>query len=209
MTPIEQHDWFLRSGKVMTALGRIGANFDFPDSFPMPTDRPVIMAGNHRSLLDLVAAMGIFSRFGLSSRIMVNEAYMRKGPGAKFLRSIGCIATSRDRRDEAEAEAVEALRAGHIVSIMPEGKLIKPEDWVDGVGSGRPGISRIARAADALIVPVGMSNTEAVWPRGKLPRVRVPRPVVTLRVGPAFELTSDDDLVNAEAVMDAIRKLLV
>ena len=208
MTTTEQHDWFQTSGKVLSGVGGLGARYDFPETFPLPHNRPVMMAGNHRSLLDLVAAMGIFVRFGLSSRIMVNAAYMEKGPGAKFLRSIGCIATSRDRREEAEAEAVAALQAGYLVSIMPEGRLVAEEDWVNGVGPGRPGISRIACAADAVVVPVGFTDTEKVWPKGGLPRIRIPRQPVKLRVGPAIEMESTDHQVNADRVMRGIAVLI-
>lgn len=209
MTPIEQHDWFVRSGKMMYAAALLGAKVHLPDRLTLPTNRPVLMAGNHRSLLDLAVTMGIFSKFGVSSRIMVREDLVSNGMGGKYLRSIGCIATSKERRDESEAEAIEALRAGHLVSMMPEGRLVKPEDWVNGVGPGRQGVSRIATAVDAVVVPVGFSHTEKVWPRGRPPRVQLPRPDVHLRVGPAIELDSTDHQVNADKVMAAISALIV
>ncbi len=209
MTPIDQHDWFVRSGAVMGNLARLGAKVHLPEVLTLPTNRPVIMAGNHRSLLDLAVTMAIFSKFGVSSRIMVREDLVNHGIGGKYLRSIGCIATSKDRRDESEAEAIAALKAGHMVSLMPEGRLVSPEDWVDGVGPGRQGVSRIALAANAVVVPVGFSSTEKVWPRSRPPRLRFPRPDVYLRVGPAFELDSTDHQVNADKVMKAISDLIV
>lgn len=193
----------------MGNVARIGAKIHLPDVLTMPQNRPVIMAGNHRSLLDLAVTMAIFSKFGISSKIMVREDLVNSGPGGAYLRSIGCIATSRDRREESEAEAIAALRAGHMVSMMPEGRLVKPEDWVGGVGPGRHGVSRIALAVDAVVVPVGFSNTERVWPRNRAPRVHFPRPDVHLRVGPAIELDSTDHQVNADKVMAAISALIV
>jgi len=209
VTPTEQHQWFIRSGKLMGNVARLGAKVHLPDVLTLPQNRPVVMAGNHRSLLDLAVTMAIFAKFGVSSRIMVREDLVGKGIGGKYLRSIGCIATSKERREESEAEAIAALRAGHMVSMMPEGRLVDPEDWVGGVGPGRPGVSRIATAADAVVVPVGFSNTEQVWPRGRPPRVHVPRPDVYLRVGPAIELDSTDHQVNADKVMAAISALIV
>lgn len=193
----------------MYAAARLGGRVHLPDVLSLPTNRPVLMAGNHRSLLDLAVTMGVFSKFGISSHILVREDLVNNGLGGKYLRSIGCIAASRERREQAEAEAIEALEAGYVVSMMPEGKLVKPEDWVDGVGPGRPGVSRIATAVDAVVVPVGFSHTEKVWPRGKPPRVQIPRPDVHLRVGPAIELDSTDHQVNADKVMRAIADLLV
>ncbi len=209
MIPIEQHHWFIRSGKVMGNIARLGAKIHLPDTLRLPTNRPVIMAGNHRSLLDLAVTMAIFSKFGVSSRIMVREDLVNNGPGGSYLRSIGCIPTSKERRDESEAEAIAALKAGYMVSLMPEGRLVRPEDWVDGVGPGRQGVSRIGTAVDAVVVPVGFSSTEKVWPRARPPRIQIPRPDVHLRVGPAIELDSTDHQVNADKVMKAISDLIV
>lgn len=194
---------------MMGNTARLGAKIHLPEVLSLPHNRPVIMAGNHRSLLDLAVTMAIFSKFGVSSRIMVREDLVTSGPGGTYLRSIGCIATSKDRREESEAEAIAALKSGHVVSMMPEGRLVKPEDWVGGVGPGRPGVSRIATAVDAVVVPVGFSNTERVWPRSRPPRVRLPRPDVHLKVGPAIEMDSTDHQVNADKVMDAISALIV
>ena len=192
----------------MGLLARLGANLDLPDSLRLPRNRPVVMAGNHRSLLDLAATMAIFSKFDVSSRILVRQDMVENGLGGRYLRSIGCIPTSTDRREQAEAEAVAALQRGHIVSLMPEGRLVPPHDWSHrGVGPGRPGVSRIATAVDAVVVPVGFTNTEKVWPRGRPPRVSVPRPQVFLRVGDAIEMESTDHQENADRVMDAIADL--
>lgn len=192
----------------MANAARIGAKIHLPDKLTLPTNRPILMAGNHRSLLDLAVTMAIFSKFGISSRILVREDLVMNGLGGKYLRSIGCIATSKERKEESEAEAIAALKQGHLVSMMPEGRLVKPEDWVDGVGPGRQGVSRIALASDAVIVPVGFVNTEKVWPRARPPRLQFPRPDVHLRVGPSFELESTDHQVNADHVMAAIAGLV-
>ena len=116
----------------MATVARAGARIELPDVLSLPTNRPVLMAGNHRSLLDLAVTMAIFAKFGISSRIMVREDLVEKGLGGKYLRSIGCIATSKDRRDESEAEAIEAqvlgtsLIAGQTVreADLPQASLI-------------------------------------------------------------------------------------
>ena len=133
MIPIEQHKWFVRSGRMMGNAARLGAKIHLPDKLRLPTNRPVVLAGNHRSLLDLAITMAIFAKFGVSSRIMVREDLVQSGPGGAYLRSIGCIATSRDRREDSEAEAIAALRAGYMVSMMPEGRLVEPDEVADTV----------------------------------------------------------------------------
>lgn len=193
----------------MTNLARLGGKLDLPDHLQLPGNRPVLMVANHRSLLDLAAAMAIFTKFGLSCRILIRQDLVENGLSGRFLRGIGSIPASRHNREQAEEAAIDALQRGHIVALMPEGRLVKPEEWVNGVGPGRMGVSRIAMATDAVVVPVGITGTDEVWPRGKSPRLRLRRPTVRVRVGPPIEMESTDHQVNADRVMKAIADLLV
>ncbi|MFT7600439.1 MAG: 1-acyl-sn-glycerol-3-phosphate acyltransferase [Acidimicrobiales bacterium] len=207
-TPTDQHDFFLQAGRWFTEAAKLGVDFDLPDKLSLPGNRPTILAGNHRSLFDLVATMAIFTKFGVSSRIQVRADLMESGPGAAFLRRLGCIPTSSAKRESAEKTSVEAVGNGQLLSLMPEGRLHKPSDWVRGVGAPRSGISRIALATDAVVVPVAFSGTEKVWPRGKAPKIQFPRPKVMIRIGPAIELTSTDHDENARMVMRGISDAL-
>ncbi len=206
--PTPQHDEFLQGAKILGALARTVARLDLPDTLGLVSNRPMLFAGNHRSLFDMVATLAIFDKFGLSCRIMLRGDLMEKGPGAAFLHRIGCIPTSKHHREEAEATAIAALLRGELVAMMPEGRLIPPDQWVDGVGAPRPGVSRIARETGAVIIPVAFSGTEVLWPRGRPPRPRIPRPEVRLRIGPPLELHGDDHPANAALVMAAIASLL-
>lgn len=189
-------------------MAKLGAVLDLPDTLSLPNNRPTILAGNHRSLFDLVATMAIFTKFGLSSRIQVRADLMESGPGAKLLHGIGCIPTSSAKRVSAERTSIETVEKGQLLSLMPEGRLTKPAEWVRGVGPARGGVSRIALATNAVVVPVGFSGTELVWPRGKPPKVQFPRPKVTIRVGPAIELASEDHEANTRQVMAGISDVL-
>ena len=92
---------------------------------------------------------------------------------------------------------------------MPEGRLVPPDERPDGVGQGRPGISRIARATGAKIVPVAIEGSEIVWPLGRaFPIPKLKKPLVSVRFGTPFHLTSDDDIENVETIMNSIRDLL-
>lgn len=207
--PIAQHNWFQKVGRGFHGVTLTAASLDLPDDFDVPAGRPVILAGNHRSLLDFPVAMAFFARFGVSARIQIQAAYMKKGPGAKLLHSVGAIPTSRAHRQSSERASIETLERGQLLALMPEGRLCRPEEWVRGVGPGKPGLSRIALATEALIVPVGVSGTERVWPRDGAPRWRLPRSTIRVRVGEPFELASSDHSDNAVQVMQAISDVLV
>lgn len=139
---------------------------------------------------------------------MIRAAYVLNGPGGVVLRSMGCIPTSRKLKVEAEGAAVDALRAGQLVCMMPEGRIVPPPDRVNGVGTVRPGLSRIARAANALVLPVGLSHTEKVWPRDGRPRLGK-RTTVAVRIGDPIDLTTDDHTANMEEVMAAVGRLII
>ena len=112
-------------------------------------------------------------------------------------------------KEQAELQAIEKLKAGYAVAIMPEGRLVPPEERPAGVGQGRPGISRIARATGATIVPVAITGSDSVWPLRKgFPIPRMKRPMIKVRFGAPFEFESDDDIKNANQVMQKIKNLL-
>lgn len=207
--PTDHHRQFIAAGRWSTRFAKPLARLDLPDRLTLPTDRPVLFAGNHRSLFDVFATLAIFARFGASSRLLIRADYVNGGVTGPVLRNIGSIPASSETRQEAEDTAVNSLLAGELVSIMPEGRLMRPEDWgPTGVGPGRPGVSRIATRAGAAVLPVAFVGTERVWPRGGWPRPRVRRPTVILRVGDPLEMTGDDHQANTDALMERLGQLV-
>ena len=185
------------------------ARLDVPDSIRLLRDRPILFAGNHRSLFDVFATLAVLGRFQVSSRILIRADLVDSGATGVLLRRLGSIATSRTNRQEAEDSAVEALELGQTVSLMPEGRLVPPEERsASGVGPGRPGLSRIARRSGAAVIPVAFVGTDQVWPRGGVPRLGLPRPQVKIRFGEPMELTGDDDQANVDAFMAELGRLV-
>ena len=202
MKPTVHHRQFVTTGRWCERLAAPLARLDLPERLSVPTDRPVLFAGNHRSFFDVIATLATFARFDVSSRILIRADLVDSGLSGTVLRRLGSIATSTATRQSAEDEAVDALAAGHVVSMMPEGRLVPPEDRAElGVGRARPGVSRIARRADALVVPVAFVGTDRVWPRGRPPRLQRQRPTVTIRLGEPVEMVGDDDQANADQFM--------
>lgn len=202
MKPTPYHNNFVRTGKAFGRLVAPVVKLDLPDVLTVPTSRPVLFAGNHRSLFDFIGAMIIFSKFGASSRLLIRADLVNGRFGGPLFRGIGSIATSTATKQAAEDAAVEALLDGQMVSIMPEGRLVPPAERAEfGVGPGRRGVSRIATRSGACVIPVGFAGTDAVWPRGKRPQVRRPRPTVTIRIGEPLLFSGDDHQKNADELM--------
>ncbi len=181
-----------------------------PPTIDLPTDRPAIIAANHSSLFDLVASLVVLGNYGVNARIGVNKRFFGNPVSGAFLRGIGCIAFAKGDGGHAEQEMVDALRAGQAAAIMPEGRITRPEDQTDGVGPGRPGVSRIAREAGAAIVPVGFAHSDRAWvPGTSLPKVKLGRHAVIASVGPPIVFDTDDDVANANLLMSRISELVL
>lgn len=209
-TPTGFEPFYWRSVRVSRFLSRLSSPIELPPTVELPVDRPALIAANHTSLFDLVASLVTLGNYGVVARIGVNSRFFEAPIAGGFLRRLGCIPFSRDDRSTAEDTMVDALEAGQVCAIMPEGKIVRAADKVAGVGAGRPGISRIARRAGAAIVPVGFSRSDLAWPPGsRFPRVGLRRPSVLARIGTPFELEGDDHDANAATVMGAIGELVL
>ena len=209
MKPIKQIRSFRRSGKVLAIFSRIFSRHDFQEDINLPVDSPILFAANHRSFFDVIIAWAVFSESGINCHCFIRADLFEKPVIGSWLKRNGCIPASRSTREEAEKRAITELNSGHAVAIMPEGRLVPASERLDGVGQGRPGISRIARATGAKIVPVAIEGSEIVWPLGKaFPIPKLKKPLVSVRFGTPFHLTSDDDIENVETIMNSIRDLL-
>ena len=203
--PTDYDNFFRRSVRLARLLSIPTARVSLPETVELPTDRPLLFAANHSSLFDLVASLISLGHFGLTARIGVNARFFTNPAGGAFLQRLGCIPFSRERREEAEETMTGALLAGQACALMPEGRITRPQERTDGVGPGRPGVSRIARLAGAAVVPVGIAGSDRVWPPGSA-RIRVGwrRDPVVVRFGAPMQFTTDDHTGNVARLMAAI-----
>lgn len=189
-------------------LSRLTSRVYPPDDANLPLDRPVILAANHSSLYDLPVALITIGKYGYRARIGVNARFFHTPLIGGLFRRMGCIPFSRQTRDESEATMVDALKAGELCAIMPEGKVVLGKDHVDGVGPGRLGVSRIARQAGAAVVPIGIAGASEAWRPGRPLMKLLSRKPVIVKIGPALDFTTDDHQANVEQLMEAIAGLV-
>jgi 1-acyl-sn-glycerol-3-phosphate acyltransferase len=133
--------------RVSTALGRV----EIGGLGSIPSAGPVLLAGNHRSLLDGPLLFGAVRR--PVSFLVKSEAFTPLL--AALLRSCGQIPVRRDIADaRAVRVALRILRAGGVVGIFPEG--------ARGHGlaeTAKPGVGYLALRAGATVVPVACAGT--------------------------------------------------
>ncbi len=207
---IPHADYMLRHGRLMHRLCRVIARVELPVVPELPADEPIVFAANHRSFLDIAAALAVFGELSLSCRMQVRADMFDMPLVGGWLHRLGCIPTSTAVRAQAEDTAVATLGAGSTVAIMPEGRLVPPKDRPNGVGQGRTGISRIAERTGAKVVPVAIHGSDQIWPVGRpIPKLGVfRRRQLTVRLGAPIEFVDEDHQRNADILMDAIATML-
>jgi 1-acyl-sn-glycerol-3-phosphate acyltransferase len=176
----------------------------------IPVSGPAIIAANHVSPLDPIA-MGIAaSRRGRTVRFLTAaEAFDRPivGWGLRRFRQIPIRRGSRDRAALEDAAAV--IAGGALAGIFPEGFLGSGE----ALQPAKSGMARLALAAGAPVVPMGVWGMERRWPRGGI-RLRPPiRPIAAVAIGEPIPARGDparDEDVRAltDRAMAAIEALV-
>ena len=154
------------------------------DTDAIPRDGPVILAANHISNADAVL-IGAFITPRLGRRIhWLGKKEMFDWPIVGFIaRNGGIIPVDRGAADvEAFRVARRILDAGNVLMVFPEGtrsptgQLQPPKD----------GLAMLALRTNATIVPIGISNTDRVWPKGR--PIPLPGKHATMRIGEPFRL---------------------
>jgi len=154
----------------------------------IPKQGPVILAANHVSNVDGVLLAGwVLPRLTrqvqwLGKREMFDVPVM-----GQVIRAYGVHPVERSGADiEAFRMAEGILEAGHVLLLFPEGTRSR-----DGaLQTPRDGLALLALRTGATIVPIGLSDTNRLWPRGRKPRFWRSGHV-TVRVGKPFRLAEE------------------
>lgn len=152
------------------------------DASAIPADGPVILAANHISNADAVL-IGSFLTPRLGRRIhWLGKKEMFGWPIVGYMaRHGGIIPVDRAAADvEAFRVARRVLDAGGVLAVFPEGT----RSPTGALQPAKDGLAMLALRTNATIVPIGISNTDRIWPRGRpLP---TPGKHATMRIGAPF-----------------------
>ncbi|MEX1169027.1 MAG: lysophospholipid acyltransferase family protein [Chloroflexota bacterium] len=153
----------------------------------LPRTGPLIIASNHASNLD-VPVIGSWLIPRLGRRIhWLGKKELFDWPVIGWVAASGGVhPVDRGAADvEAFRLAQRILDEGHVLFVFPEGTR-SPDGALQ---EARDGVALLALRTGALIVPLGISGSHRVWPKGQ----RLPHPGgrVTLRVGPPFRPTDE------------------
>ncbi|MDJ0762376.1 MAG: alpha/beta fold hydrolase [Myxococcota bacterium] len=145
----------------------------------IPQTGGVLLAANHQSWLDASVLGAVCPR----KIHFIAKSEFQDWPVVRHLIRLGESIFIKRGGDHTALETItEALRAGWVVAIFPEGTIPGEEEIprraVDprtGLLPGHTGVVRLALAADVPIVPVGISGTGRALPPEVYPRLELLR----------------------------------
>ncbi len=191
------------------------ARFDIAGVENIPEKGPFILVANHRSYFDVVGLALVVQKRGRPTRFLGKKEIFEAPLVGLVARALGGIPVERGGDGSSSLVAAErVLRAGEGVAVLPQGTIPGGQEFFEPKLRGKTGAARLAASTVSPVIPVGVWNTEAVWPRSaKLPRVGniLSPPTVRIRVGPAIgglALGPLDAPADTETIMSAIASLL-
>lgn len=178
----------------------------------IPVEGAAIVVGNHRSYFDPLAMGFALARVGRPLRFLGKKEVFDAPVVGQLVSALGGIRVDRGSgSDEPLAAAAEALAAGELVAIMPQGTIPRGRAFFDPELRGRWGAARLATLAKAPVIPIGLWGTERVWPRNaRIPNVTAitDPPTVRIRVGPPVDLKHRSPDADTKRIMAALVDLL-
>lgn len=187
------------------------ARFDIEGLEHIPASGGAIVCANHRSYFDSTVMSMLIAKAGRNGRFLGKKEVFDAPIVGTIARAVGGIRVDRaSGSDEPLEQAAQALRAGELVVLMPQGTIPRGPAFFEPELKGRWGAARLAAMSHASVIPVGLWGTERVWPRSsRLPSFNITEPpVITVRVGPPVELEHDDPDADTKRLMTAIADLL-
>ena len=124
-----------------------------------------ILAANHASYLDhFVVGSNIVSKLNRVAYFLAKKEHFDKYFERKWHQYLRAIPLDRKAGGtEALKAAVKHLKKGHLIMIYPEGT----RTLTGAMSRAKTGAARLALAAKVPIIPMGITNTFKILPKGK------------------------------------------
>ncbi len=186
--------------------------FDIAGTELIPKTGPAIIVGNHRSYFDPLAIGMVMAKVGRPVRFLGKKEVFDAPIVGQLTAALGGIRVERGSgSNEPLAAAAEALAAGEVVALMPQGTIPRGHAFFDPELKGRWGAAKLAAQTKAPVIPIGLWGTEKVWPRNaRTPNVLAVGhpPTVRARVGPPVDLRYRSADADTRRIMAALVDLL-
>lgn len=158
----------------------------------IPNDGPLILAGNHTSVLDAALMVGIPNRI---VHTLAKKELFKTKLGNIFFTSMCCIPVDRTKKDKnATIKAEEVLKKGNVIGIFPEGTVNKTKDILLPF---KYGAVSLAKKTNAFIVPFAITGKYKLF-----------RKNIKIEYGKPYKIESDDLEIENKKLMKKVEKLI-
>jgi 1-acyl-sn-glycerol-3-phosphate acyltransferase len=168
-------------------VSRAFANIEVQGLERIPRTGPVILAANHISNLDAVVA-GSWITTALRRRRIhwLGKRELFDWPVFGVIAALGGVhPVDRGTADvEAFRLATRILESGYVLFAFPEGTRSPTGE----LQAAKEGIAMLAIRTGSKVVPIGINNSDAVWPKGRKLPMPFPRRTITVRIGEPFSV---------------------
>ena len=156
----------------------------------IPAEGPAIVACNHISYLDPLGNAYAILRAGRRARFLAKEDLFRIPLVGTVLRGARQIPVDRARAGNPEPllAAEQAVRAGEVVVIYPEGTVTRNPDFTPM--EAKTGAVRLSLATGVPIVPMASWGSQAVWQKSGRGSLKFGRTIM-VKPGPPIDLSSE------------------
>lgn len=174
----------------------------------LPREGGYVLAANHLSYIDPFVLGHWMADHDIPPRFLVKDPLFKVPVIGRLLRAARQIPVYRGTGAAADSlrAATEAVSAGGIIAIYPEGTMTRdPAAWPM---SGRDGAVRTALTTGAPLVPVGQwGPQDIIWPYRREFRL-LPRKTMHVRVGAPIDLRGLDGNATEQQVHAATERLM-
>lgn len=175
----------------------------------IPKSGPVLLAPNHRAYMDPPYLSLVTQR---QLRMMAKEELFKIPLFGAYIKAMAAFPVKRGTADRgAIRQAMDELKAGHVLGIFPEGRRSEPGT----LSPAEKGFALIAKQTGAPIIPIALEGTDRVLPMHakRLHRARVTatigKPMTAAEMLAAYPDPAKDALtIISEATMRAIAALM-
>jgi CMP/dCMP kinase len=152
----------------------------------VPATGAVILAANHVSNIDPILAGAWTTLFLRRRRIhWLGKRELFAWPVFGWISALGGVhPVDRSTADvEAYRLATRILERGYVLMIFPEGTRSPTGELQEA----KDGMAQLALRTGATILPIGINDSDRVWPKGRKLPAPFPRRRITVRFGEPFK----------------------
>jgi len=182
------------------ALWLAGTRLEVHGLDKIPSHRSVVFMANHQSNFDPPALLAVLP----PALVLVKREFFRVPILGRVMVACGFISVDRRNREqalEAVEKGVQALKAGKSFLVYPEGTR-SPDGRLQ---SFKKGVFGMAIKAGAPIVPISVSGSNKLMPKGKFV-MRPGRVRITLHQPVATEGSAMED---RQSIIDRVRQAIL